>query len=445
MKRTVKSISILPAYGLKAAVALVGAALLSFGLSAAARADDLAVWDDQTYEGQSAVIEQLNKDFEAAHPGVTIKRTARTFDDMKLTLKLAVSAGDGPVITKVNQGAGDMGAMVKEGLLLPVDDYIKQYGWDKLQSDSVLARDRWEDGKFGVGKTYGISGLGEIVGLFYNKKILADAGVALPQTFEEFLADLDKLKEKGVPPFMMGSAKQHLALHMIGAIDQAHIDASNRAELDDLIYGRGGSWNTKGNIESAKLVQQWAKGGYFFPGFEGISGDDAVQLFISGQGAFLISGTWYFGDMQHNPDIGFMAIPAPKGISKPMSVGGVDLAWAITSLAKTKPTQDLAGAYIDYMVSEKAAETWANAGYLPATSLAADAKPKLTPLLSSGIEMWKTLNANDALGHYPDWSSPTMLKTIDDNTPLLLSGNITPEAFVDAMDKDYQAYLTDKK
>ncbi|MGO8189746.1 ABC transporter substrate-binding protein, partial [Rhizobium leguminosarum] len=110
----------------------------------------------------------------------------------------------------------------------------------------------------------------------------------------------------------------------------AHIDASNRAELDDLIYGRGGSWNTKGNIESAKLVQQWAQGGSFFPGFEGISGDDAVQLFISGQGAFLISGTWYFVDMQHNPDIGFRAIPAPKGISKPMSVGGVDLAWAIT-------------------------------------------------------------------------------------------------------------------
>ncbi|MGO7616636.1 hypothetical protein ACC689_36185, partial [Rhizobium ruizarguesonis] len=53
---------------------------------------------------------------------------------------------------------------------------------------------------------------------------------------------------------------------------------------------------------------------------------------------------------------------------------------------------------IDYMVSEKAAETWANAGYLPATSLSADAKPKLTPLLSSGIEMWKTLHDPDTHG-----------------------------------------------
>jgi len=419
---------------------------LAVCLSASAHAQSVNVWDDYTFEGQIAVMEQLNKEFEAAHPGVTINRTARTFDDMKLTLKLAVSAGDGPVITKVNQGAGDMGAMVKEGLLLPVDDFIKKYGWDKRQSDSVLARDRWaESGQFGEGKTYGISGLGEIVGLYYNKKILDDAGIAPPKTFEEFVAALDTLKAKGVPPFMIGTSKQHLALHMIAAIDQAHIDASNRAELDDLIYGRGGTWNTKGNIESATLVQHWAKDGYFYPGYQGISADDSVQLFISGQGAFLISGTWYFGDMKNNPDIHFMAVPGPKGVSKPLSVGGVDLAWAITSLAKDKAAQDLAGAYIDYMVSEKAATTWANAGYLPATSLPADAKVTLSPLLAEGIAMWKAINADDALGHYPDWSSPTMLKTIDDNTPHLLAGDQTPEAFVGALDTDYQAYLKSKK
>lgn len=427
-------------------MALAAVAAVGLSLSAPAHAQTLNVWDDQTYEGQSAVIQQLNKEFEAAHKGVTINRTARTFDDMKLTLKLAVSAGNGPEVTKVNQGAGDMGAMVKEGLLLPVDDYIAKYHWDKRQSDSVLARDRWSDtGQFGVGKTYGISGLGEIVGLFYNKKILDGAGIAPPKSFEEFLKDLDALKAKGITPFMIGTAKQHLGLHMISAIDQVHIDAHNRAELDNLIYGRGGTWNTKGNIESATLVQHWAKDGYFFPGYQGISGDDAVQLFIAGQGAFLISGTWYFGDMQHNADIHFMPIPAPKGISEPLSVGGVDLAWAITSLAKDKATRDLAGEYIDYMVSEKAAETWVNAGYLPASALAADAHIKPSPLLSEGLAMWKALKANNALGHYPDWSSPTMLKTIDDNLPRLLAGSETPKAFVGAMDADYQAYLKGKK
>ena len=414
--------------------------------SAAASAQTLPVWDDYTFEAQAAVMKELNKNFEAAHSGVTVQRTERTFDDLALTLKLAVSAGDGPVVTKVNQGAGDMGAMVKENLLTPLNSYISSYGWDKRQSDSVLARDRWSDsGQFGEGPTYGISGLAEIVGLYYNKKLLDEAGVTLPiASFEDFLAALDALKAKGIAPFMIGTSKQHMALHMIAAISQAHIGAANRAELDDLIYGRGGTWNTPGNIESAKLVQHWANDGYFFDGYQGISGDDAVQLFISGQGAFLISGTWYFGDMQNNPDIHFMPVPAPKGIEAPLSVGGVDLAWAITSLAKDQATKDLAASYVDYMVSEEAAVAWANAGYLPATAIPENADVKLSPLLGEGVAMWKNLNATNSIGHYPDWASPTLLKTIDDNTPLLLANQQTPEDFVGAMEKDYQGYLASK-
>ena len=69
---------------------------------------------------------------------------------------------------------------------------------------------------------------------------------------------------------------------------------------------------------------------------------------------------------------------------------------------------------------------------------------KMSPMLSEGVAMWKTLNANNAIGHYPDWASPTLLKTIDDNTPLLLAKSQTPEEFVDAMEKDYQGYLASK-
>jgi raffinose/stachyose/melibiose transport system substrate-binding protein len=263
-------------------------------------------------------------------------------------------------------------------------------------------------------------------------------------TFEDFLAALDALKAKGIAPFMIGTAKNHMALHMIAAVSQAHIDASNRKELDDLIYGRGGTWKTPGNVESAKLVQDWANNGYFFDGHSGISGDDAVQLFIAGQGAFLISGTWYFGDMQNNPDIHFMAVPPPAGIKAPLSVGDIDLAWAVTSQAKDQAAKDLAASYLDYMVSEEAAVAWANAGYLPATALPEGAQVKMSPLLSEGVAMWKTLNANNAIGHYPDWASPTLLKTIDDNTPLLLAKSQTPEEFVEAMEKDYQGYLASK-
>jgi raffinose/stachyose/melibiose transport system substrate-binding protein len=332
--------------------------------------------------------------------------------------------------------------MVKQKLLLPIDDYVKQYGWDKRFGEGVLARMQWSDsGQFGEGHYYGVSGLGEMVGLFYNQKVLSDAGIsAPPKTFEELLADADALHAKGVPAFALGTAKQHIALHMLTGMEQAHIDAANRKALDDVIYGRGGTFKTQAALDAATLMQKWAKEGYFIDGYQGIAGNDAVQLFVAGQGAFLLDGTWYFGDMQANPDIHFMAVPAPAGISKPLTVGGVDLSWSITSNAKDKATQDLAAQYMDYMVSPEAANLWAAAGFFPSSTPTDDSAVK-SPLLKEGLAMWKTITANNALGHYADWASPTMLKTYDDNMPHLLAGDMTPQAFVDALDADYQAYM----
>ena len=118
--------------------------------------------------------------------------------------------------------------------------------------------------------------------------------------------------------------------------------------------------------------------------------------------------------------------------------------WAITSLAKNDRMKDLAGEYINYMVSKEASVTWVHAGYLPATPVPEDAAVKASPLLKEGISMWKSLNDNNALGHYPDWASPTMLKTFDENTPLLLAGKQTPEELIGKLDTDYAAYMKGK-
>jgi raffinose/stachyose/melibiose transport system substrate-binding protein len=426
---------------------LAVAALAWTASSGGAQAQSLTVWDDDTLPSQTAVITALNAKFEAAHPGVKINRTGRTFDDLSMTLKLTLSSGDGPVITKANQGAQEMGSMVKQKLLLPVDDYIKKYGWDKKQSDSVLARDRWSDkGEFGVGPTYGISGLGEMVGLYYNSKLLKEAGIdAPPAALEDLVKDVDALKAKGTPAFMMGTVKGHMSLHMFAALSQAMIGSADRKGLDDLVYGRGGSWNTPYNLAAVKQVQDWATGGAFNDGYQGVSDDDAAQLFASGQGAFLLTGTWRLGDLQANPDIHFMATPAPAGTKNPLVVGGVELAWTITALAKDKATQDLAGEYLNYIVSDDAAATWAAAGYLPAYALEHPDQVKVPPLLGETIKVWDTVNAGNALGHYPDWASPTMLKTLSDNLARVLDKSMTPADFVAAVDKDYQDYMASKK
>jgi raffinose/stachyose/melibiose transport system substrate-binding protein len=192
-------------------------------------------------------------------------------------------------------------------------------------------------------------------------------------------------------------------------------------------------------------VQDWAAGGAFNDGYQGVSDDDAAQLFASGQGAFLLTGTWRLGDLQQNPDIHFIAVPPPANVKNGLVVGGIDLAWTITALAKDKATQDLAGDYLNYMVSDEAASTWAAAGYLPAVPLDHPDQVKMPALLGETIKVWTGVNSANALGHYPDWASPTMLKTLSDNLAQVLAKDMTPADFVTAVDKDYQQYMASLK
>src|SRR5215217_1633724 len=150
----------------------------------------LTVWDQEVRGGQEAQIKRLNEAFQQKYPNVTIKRVAKSFEDLNKTLKLAVSGAKAPDVVQANQGRPVMGTLVKGGLLRPLDPYAKAYGWDDRYSKLLLDLNRFSsDGEeFGGGNLYGLSQMGEIVGLFYNKDKVADPPATLAD-FEESLAE----------------------------------------------------------------------------------------------------------------------------------------------------------------------------------------------------------------------------------------------------------------
>jgi maltose-binding protein MalE len=97
--------------------------------SAPAGSTVLTVWDIWTRGVDSETIETLDQEFEAAHPGVTINRVGKSFDDMKATAQLALSNADGPDVAQINQGLSDMVALVKAGLLSDLTPYWQKYNW----------------------------------------------------------------------------------------------------------------------------------------------------------------------------------------------------------------------------------------------------------------------------------------------------------------------------
>ena len=274
-------------------------------------ATTLTVWDNYVRPVESQVVDTLNQEFEDSHPGVTINRTTRSFDDLKATARLALSSDDGPDVCQVNQGLSDMGAMVQGGILTDLAPYAQRFGWLEKISPSIVARNSFTpDGAvFGEGSLFGVPTTAELIGVFYNREKLSALGAEVPATFADFEALLARLKEAGEIPIAFGNLDAFPAIHIYGELQNLGID---RTYLDNFIYGRGNvSFATPASEQAAATLRTWAELEYFTPDYAGIDFDTSLGAFAGGQGALMITGSWISGELfaREAGNFGFFLTP----------------------------------------------------------------------------------------------------------------------------------------
>lgn len=415
-------------------------ATLALVLVSTAAAQQLEVWDWWTQGKKNEVAQTLNAEFELQHPGVTIDRTARPLEDLKVTAKLALGSGEGPDVPMVNQGAPDMGEMVQAGLIRPLDGYAEQYGWLDLHSERLFERKRWtEDGDFGEGQLYGVSPEIFVVGVYYNRAKFEEAGVAVPETFEEFQQALATLQDAGITPITFGNADRWPAIHLYGAVQHLFVEQDY---LSDLIYGRGGSWVDDGNAEAARIVRDWVERGYLSEGYAGLSYDDSWQRFVAGEGAMMITGSEVADLFADNPDIGFFAMPPleENAGEVPLHIVGTGIPFSISASTENA---DLAAEYLDWMMSERASEAWLEAGVVPALPID-EGMLEDGSLQQDVYEVWTRIDEAGATGFYLDWATPSFYDTLTSSLQQLLAGRSGADAFLEDLDEDYQAYLQER-
>jgi raffinose/stachyose/melibiose transport system substrate-binding protein len=400
----------------------------------------LVVWDQFYRDVESQVIETLNAEFEAAHPGIKIERVVKTLDDLKVTLKLALVETGGPDVAQVNQGRSDMGAMVEAGLLLPLDEYTAAFNWGERFSASVASRNSFtEDGKtFGSGNLYGVSPTAEVVGVYYNKTLFEANGWVVPTTFDEFEALLATIKAAGVTPISFGSLDGWNAIHEFSAVQHLLVSLDY---INDFTYGVNNvSFDIPENQQAASVMQAWVDSGYFTDGFAGIGYDDSNKTFKAGEGAMTITGSWLTGELLTDTDqeFGFFLLPGNPDQTR-LAIGGVGVPF---SIRKTTAQPDLAAEYLDWMISPRAAELWAGVGMLPAMPMADDAVVEVDPLFTDTMIAWNTVNEENAVGHYIDWATPTFYDTIVAELQKLFGMVTTPAEFTAAVQVDYATFLS---
>jgi raffinose/stachyose/melibiose transport system substrate-binding protein len=402
----------------------------------------LTVWDQNNTGDINTAQKKLNSQFEKKYPNITIKRNSQSFSDLKTTLKLALSGNNPPDVVQANQGYPDMGAFVSGGMLSPLDDYAKLYGWTDYFPSNLLALNTFSaDGKhWQTGNLYGVSNTGEFVGVYYNKQILGRLGVDAPKSLDDLTSDMAKAKTAGIQPMAYGDLEKVRGIQLYGVVQAATAGAQ---AVQNLVSAKSGAWTDKANVAAAATIQDWSKKGYLPADANGVSQDAAVAAFDKGQAAFIIDGTWdmsTIGQALGQTNAGMTAL-TPSGASAPATQGGEGLAWAVTSKSAHP---NAAAAYIDFISGKSSAQTMIDADSLP-TVLPTGYSASAGTLKASVYEQYASLTKGTSIVPYLDYTTPTFYNTLTAAMQDLTALKSTPEQFTQTLQTDYSAFTSGKK
>jgi raffinose/stachyose/melibiose transport system substrate-binding protein len=131
--------------------------------------------------------------------------------------------------------------------------------------------------------------------------------------------------------------------------------------------------------------------------------------------------------------VGFMLMPG-KDPNAPVSLGGEDLPWSITSAAKNP---DVAAAYIDFLTDANAAKVLVDTDNLPAMK---DAPAPPGGLSAEVAGAWQKLNGADGVIPYLDYTTPTFGDDLGGAIQELLAGKQDPAAFTKGVQADFDKW-----
>lgn len=303
--------------------------LSSTALVQAADVSFLTHWSPETV----AKLDAAAKVYETSHPDTKITVRAVPFGDLLTTLRTSGGGADGATIAGIYDAW--LPDLSKDKLVAPVPDAI---------ASDVKAN--WPAGIVGAasigGTLYGIPNEIDVYALNYNKKLFAAAGITdAPKTWDEFLADAEKLtdKSKGQQGFGMINSWAAGVLHPFSSLL-----VSNGG---DLVVDGKPVLDSKQATETFELYEKLIKSGYSDPAMATADANTTgpfLDNFVSGKTGMIIMANWWesalkAGMGENFADVATAPIPVGPSGDKARSIS---YSWMTVVNAKASPEEQAA-------------------------------------------------------------------------------------------------------
>jgi raffinose/stachyose/melibiose transport system substrate-binding protein len=310
-------------------------------------------------------------------------------------VRTAASGGGGPDIV-VSPGPSFVFEMAAANLILPLDDYAAEQGWNDTFVPWALSLGEVD------GTLYSLPNELETLILYYNKTLFEQNGWEPPTTTEELMTLSEQIASAGIIPFSHGNAEWRPANEWFVGEFMNHV-AGPEAVYEALTGQR--PWTDPAFVTAIDTLNTMQGNGWFFGGLElYYTTDDPTRMAALGAGeaAMNIEGTWrfstigdYFGEAAGNTNE-WDWVPVPSSTGDAIFDIGIGSTWSINAAS---PIPNEAANFLTYLFSpDVQAMLLAECGSAPApVNLEADAMEGVDPRIARAFELFaESSNA----GHY---------------------------------------------
>lgn len=406
----------------------------------------LTISDGWGLTGTGELFGKIIDEFEAMYPNVTVERDTTDYDSYAQSILLKGASETPPDVMMLQTAGYGQGfyQFARSGLLLPLDDYAAAYGWSgRFGAEAnldVFRFDAANGDQWGAGPLFGLPEQNSLMSVFYNAKLLKEAGLtAPPTTFDEFVASLEAAKAAGITPIAQHNSYIHTYMAIWNAL------AGDAVPVNDWIYGRGGSFASPESNATAKAIADWQAAGYFQDGVSGAGYGDAAGLFLNGEALYYIEGSWMTGAVEDSlkADGGVFQLPGNTAGTAAPAGGGLTTPLTISS--KTAHP-DVAAAFLDFFTSEAVSDQLFAGGWgLPGATVSA-AAAEGTGLANQVLAMLQPIEAEGGAGTTPflDWAAPTLSEQLPAALQQMAAGGMTPEEFTAQINDITSAFTAER-
>ncbi|MGW3121681.1 sugar ABC transporter substrate-binding protein [Streptomyces sp. NPDC001107] len=206
----------------------------------------------------------------------------------------------------------DLQQIAQTGALTPLDRYgIDSSGFAK----GILSAGTYE------GKVYGLAPDVSTIALFYNKDMLAKAGVAVPRTWDELKTAAAGLTRPG----------------RYGMAVDANATFEGTWQFLPFLWSNGGDEKQLDTPQAAQALQLWVdlvKSGSMSKSVLNWTQADVHDQFVAGRTAMMINGPWRIPALAKDKDLhwGVAPIPVPRTGQTPVTPLGGEV-WTVPQSA----------------------------------------------------------------------------------------------------------------